>query len=169
MRFIDLQTLILKNVRYSIPNLTVMRILTTVLLLFSIPYFGLGQNTISGKVVDELGLPIYLAAISIANTDEATYSDYEGSFILTSNKDFHWKISISSKGYQTESFFVLSGGSTENIVLQYDEEMRKLINGTSSIFPRFFKNPLDRKPLFPKQKIELASTLFSDGDYKFIR
>ncbi len=167
MRFIDLWTLISKNPRYNIPNLTVMRILTTVLLLFSMPYFGLGQNTISGKVVDELGLPVYLAAISLDTTDEATYSDYEGSFVLTSSKDFHWKVSISSKGYQTESFFVLSGGRTEDIVLQYDEEMRKLINGTSSIFHRFFQHPLYREILFPKRKIELASTLFFDGDYKF--
>ncbi len=104
------------------------------LILSFSPFFSYGQNTISGTVIDELGLPIYLASVELEQTDEVTYTDYNGSFSLTSKKNFHWKIRISSKGYKTESFFVLDGGSTESILLEYDAEMKKLLEGNSSLF-----------------------------------
>jgi len=113
--------------RYHSPNLTEMRILTIVLLLAIAPLFGQAQNTITGKIVDELGLPIYMAAISIDSPKNIVYTDYDGNFTLTSEKDFHWKINISSAGYTTESFFVLSGGSAGEIILPYGNELRELL------------------------------------------
>ncbi|MEX0313592.1 MAG: carboxypeptidase-like regulatory domain-containing protein [Allomuricauda sp.] len=106
-----------------------MRIVTVMLILSSVPYFGFGQNAISGKIVDELGLPVYMATVEIHDTEDITHTDFDGSFSLNSEKDFHWKINIRSKGYKTESFFVLSGGSTGEIVLEYDAEMKKLLEG----------------------------------------
>ncbi|WP_190809507.1 carboxypeptidase-like regulatory domain-containing protein [Flagellimonas sp. S3867] len=106
-----------------------MRIVTIMLILSFVPYFGISQNTISGKIVDELGLPVYLATIEIHNTEDITHTDFDGFFSLKSEKGFHWKIEIKSKGYKTESFFVLSGGSTGEIVLEYDAEMKKLLEG----------------------------------------
>ena len=106
-----------------------MRIVTIMLILSFVPYFGFSQNAISGKIVDELGLPVYMATVEIHDTEDITYTDFDGSFSLRSEKDFHWKIDIKSKGYKTESFFVLSGGSTGDIVLEYDAEMKKLLEG----------------------------------------
>ncbi len=103
------------------------------LLLTFVPLIGLGQNTISGKIVDELGLPIYRASVEIHQTDAITYTDYEGAFTLTSAKDFHWKITIKSKGYKSESFFVLEGGKTAALVLEYDIEINTLLDDTSDI------------------------------------
>jgi len=122
------------------------------LILFVVPFFGLSQNTITGKVTDELGLPIYLASISIDASEDITYTDYNGSFSLTSEKDFHWKINIKSTGYKTESFFVLSGGSTESIVLEYNEEMKKLLDGHSSLHQKFHPKPWAKKTLFDKSE-----------------
>ncbi|WP_420320081.1 carboxypeptidase-like regulatory domain-containing protein [Flagellimonas sp.] len=104
-----------------------MRIATLMLILSFVPYFGFGQNAISGKIVDELGLPVYMATVEIQGTEDITYTDFEGLFSLKSEKGFHWKIEIKSKGYKTESFFVLSGGSAGEIVLEYDAEMKKLL------------------------------------------
>ncbi|WP_298791186.1 carboxypeptidase-like regulatory domain-containing protein [uncultured Allomuricauda sp.] len=106
-----------------------MRIVTIMLILSFVPYFGHSQNTISGKIVDELGLPVYLATVEINDTEDIAYTDFEGFFSLKSEKGFHWKIEIKSKGYKTESFFVLSGGSTGDIILEYNAEMRKLLEG----------------------------------------
>ncbi|MBO0321858.1 carboxypeptidase-like regulatory domain-containing protein [Muricauda sp. CAU 1633] len=106
-----------------------MRIVIFMLVLFSFPCLGMGQNVVSGKIIDELGLPIYFASVEINDTNEATYTDFDGNFSIESDKDFHWKLNISSKGYKTESYFVLSGGSAGEIVLQYDEELRKLLEG----------------------------------------
>ncbi len=99
------------------------------LILSFVPYFGLGQNTITGKIVDELGLPVYLATVEIHDTEDIAYTDLDGSFSLKSEKNFHWKIEIKSKGYKTESFFVLSGGSTGEIVLEYNAEMKRMLEG----------------------------------------
>nr|WP_299344484.1 carboxypeptidase-like regulatory domain-containing protein [Allomuricauda sp.] len=106
-----------------------MRKVTFTLILFTIPVFGIGQNMVTGKIIDELGLPIYRATVEINSTDDKAYTDFDGVFSLVSDKDFHWKINISSKGYKTESFFVLSGGSAGEIVLEYNAEMRKLLEG----------------------------------------
>lgn len=111
--------------------------LTLVLLLTLIPFFGLSQNTVTGKIVDELGLPIYMASVEIDQTDEVVYTGYDGNFSLTSKKDFHWKINITSTGYKPESFFVLDGGKTESLVLEYNEEMKKLLKGDSSLREKF--------------------------------
>ena len=106
-----------------------MRKVTFTLLLFAIPIFGLSQNVVTGKIIDELGLPIYLAMVEINSTDNKVYTNFDGVFTIESEKEFHWKINISSKGYKTESFFVLSGGSAGEIVLEYNEEMRRLLEG----------------------------------------
>ncbi|MEM9869056.1 MAG: carboxypeptidase-like regulatory domain-containing protein [Bacteroidota bacterium] len=99
------------------------------LICCSISFFGFGQNVVTGKIIDELGLPIYLAMVEINSTDIVTYTDFDGVFSLESNRNFHWKINISSKGYKTESFFVLSGGSAGEIILEYNEEMKKILEG----------------------------------------
>lgn len=136
--------------------LFIMRIVPIVLILFAIPFFGQTQNTITGKVTDELGLPIYLAAISIDTTEDITYTDFDGIFSLTSLKDFHWKIKINSTGYKTESFFVLSGGSTESIVLEYNEEMKKLLGGHSNLDSKFIPKIQSKKVLFDKPRRQIA-------------
>jgi len=112
------------------------------LILFLLPYSMVSQNSISGIVVDELGLPIYAASIAIQGTETITYTDVDGKFTLTSDKKFHWKINIASKGYQGESFFVLDGGKTEPIVLKYDAQMRQLILGAT-----FFRTQKSKKHL----------------------
>ena len=106
-----------------------MRKVPFTLMLFAIPFFGFSQNRVTGKIIDELGLPIYLAAVEINSTEDQVFTNFDGVFTLESEKDFHWKINISSKGYKTESFFVLSGGSAGEIVLEYNAEMRKLLEG----------------------------------------
>ena len=123
-----------------------MRIITIVLLLAFAPINGRAQHTVTGKIVDELGLPIYRAAISIDSSESIVYTDYDGNFMLSSEKDFHWKINISSAGYKTESFFVLSGGSAGEIILLYGDELRELlISENEQSQPDDLKKPEQQK------------------------
>ncbi len=122
-----IEILIPEYLRYHYPNLAVMRILTIVLLLAFAPFFTQAQNSVHGKIVDELGLPIYMAAISLDSTDSVVFTDLDGNFTLTNEKKFHWKINISSAGYKTESFFVLDGGNAGEIILEYGDELRELL------------------------------------------
>ncbi len=110
-----------------------MRIAILMLVLSIVPYVGFSQNKITGKIVDELGFPVYRASVEINATDNISYTDYDGSFSLSSPKDFHWKINIKSKGYKPESFFVLNGGSTGDIVLEYDADIKKLLDSSTSL------------------------------------
>ena len=126
--------------RYHCPNLAVMRICIIVLLLAFTPLFGQAQNTVSGKIVDELGLPIYMAAISLDSSENVVHTDFDGNFTLTSEKKFHWRINISSAGYKTESFFVLDGGNAGEIILEYGDELRELLISEQSP-PDDLKNP----------------------------
>lgn len=105
-----------------------MRSWTFVLALALVPLFGRAQNAIHGKVVDELGLPIYLASVTLGDSDATAFTDYDGNFLLESDKVFHWKITIASRGYKPESFFVLSGGYTGELILEYGEEMYALLD-----------------------------------------
>lgn len=134
--------------------------LTLVLLLTIIPLLGFSQNTVTGKIVDELGLPIYMASVAIEQTDDITYTDSDGSFTLTSKKDFHWKVNIKSKGYKSESFFVLSGGKTESLVLEYNAEMKKLLIGNSSINIKSIF-PIHKSILNPKSSNEFSIAFIS--------
>jgi|GEM_PF-2548618 len=134
--------------------------LTLVLLLTFIPLFGISQNTVTGKIVDELGLPIYMASVAIEQTDDITYTDSDGTFTLTSKKDFHWKVNIKSKGYKSESFFVLSGGKTESLVLEYNAEMKKLLIGNSSINIRSIF-PIQKSILNPKSSNKFSIAFIS--------
>lgn len=117
-----------------------MRIVHTVLLLAFAALYGQAQNTVTGKIVDELGLPIYMAGISLDASETVVYTDYDGNFTLSSEKDFHWKINISSAGYKTESFFVLDGGNAGEIILQYGDELRELLLSGQSL-PDDLKKP----------------------------
>jgi roadblock/LC7 domain-containing protein len=129
------------------------------LVLSFIPYFGVSQNKITGKIVDELGFPIYRASVEINATDNITYTDYDGSFTLISEKDFHWKINITSKGYKPESFFVLNGGNTGDIVLKYDADINKLLDGSSNLHQRFYWDSWNEEILFPKSESLVVSIL----------
>ena len=49
-----------------------MRILTTVFLLVVVPMATMAQQKVSGRIVDELGLPVYRATIELDQTKEVT-------------------------------------------------------------------------------------------------
>lgn len=87
-------------------------------LLFSV--YGQAQShTVSGKVVDELGLTIPGATILIKGTTNATSSDFDGAFTIKVPKD--GTLIVSYVGYKTQQIPV-GGKATINITLQTDSQ-----------------------------------------------
>ncbi|NJB37347.1 carboxypeptidase-like regulatory domain-containing protein [Croceivirga sp. JEA036] len=109
-----------------------MRKLTSALFMSAAFTFAYSQHTVKGKVIDELGLPVYMAQIQILGADTTTFTDVDGYFKLESEKGFHWKLDIGSAGFKPETFFVLSAGRTEDIVLKYDTAIKSLIGRTEN-------------------------------------
>ncbi len=105
--------------------------LITFILVFA-AQFCFSQNRVTGKVVDELGFPLYKASITLVDSGEIAYTDFDGDFTLESTQKFHWKVTIDSEGFEPEIFFVLDGGSMETIVLNFDLDMRELISDETS-------------------------------------
>ena len=96
--------------------------------------FAHAQNKVTGKVVDELGFPIASASIVLEDTKTEVYTDFDGIFTLVSEKDFYWKVTIASKGYAPETFYVLEGGNAGSITLSLDIDLKDLMkNNTGQI------------------------------------
>lgn len=104
-----------------------MRVLTTLLISLCIPCLTYAQHTVYGKIIDELGLPVYRVAVEIPETKEVVFTDMEGLFSITSGKNFHWKLNINCTGYKSELFFVLDGGKARNIMLEYDVDLNAIL------------------------------------------
>ncbi|MEN1783640.1 MAG: carboxypeptidase-like regulatory domain-containing protein [Bacteroidota bacterium] len=108
-----------------------MRIYLLLLLGALLPYLGQAQHRVTGKIVDELGLPIYLAAITMEGYESPIYTNYDGEFEVQSDQNFHWKLTVSHEGYKPASLFVLSGGHAGEIVMEYNAAMNAILNETS--------------------------------------
>lgn len=90
-------------------------------------FLCLAQHQVSGTIVDELGLPVIKAKITLDDSSTAIFTDYKGVFLISSETDFYWKINISCEGFLTETYYVLDGGNAGNIMLAYDIDMKKLM------------------------------------------
>lgn len=77
--------------------------------------------------MDELGLPVNKAKITMEDSSTEIFTDYQGVFSITSETDFYWKIKISCEGFLTETYYVLDGGNAGNIILAYDIDINSLL------------------------------------------
>ncbi|GGG51806.1 hypothetical protein GCM10011414_21770 [Croceivirga lutea] len=123
--------------------------------------FSYAQHHVKGRIVDDMGFPILMASITLSNSENIAYSDYEGNFELESDKDFYWKIEIASKGYSTETFYVLNAGNTGDIALSYELNLDEILeNGTGFLDFKLIKPKLFYTQLFQQRtKYLLNKTL----------
>ena len=79
-----------------------MKTLTTILILFFIPFLGFGQSgSIIGKVTDkQTGEPLPFCNVFINNTTIATTTDFEGNYELKDLPEGEFEIGFSFIGYQ---------------------------------------------------------------------
>ncbi len=98
------------------------KILSTVFLLFALISYG--QNTLSGVVLDDNGVPLPGANVIIEDTNTGVSTDFDGNFQITASQG--QVLAISYIGYTTQ-YVTVAGQSTINISLQLDNELEEVV------------------------------------------
>ena len=97
-------------------------LLSTVFLLFSL--FSVSQNTVTGVVSDENGVPLPGANVVIDGTSTGVSTDFDGNFEITASQG--QVLAISYIGYLTQ-YINISSQTNFNISLQLDNELDEVV------------------------------------------
>ncbi|MDA0331251.1 MAG: carboxypeptidase-like regulatory domain-containing protein [Bacteroidetes bacterium] len=97
-------------------------IFSTVFLLFSL--LSNSQNSVTGIVSDENGIPLPGANVIIEGTSTGVSTDFDGNFEITANQG--QVLAISYIGYLTQ-YINVSGQTNINISLQLDNELEEVV------------------------------------------
>ena len=97
-------------------------LLSTVFLFFSL--LSVGQNSLTGVVSDENGVPLPGANVVIDGTSTGVSTDFDGNFEITASQG--QVLAISFIGYTTQ-YITVSGQSNFNISLQLDNELEEVV------------------------------------------
>ena len=98
------------------------KILSTVFLLFTM--FSFAQNSITGVVSDENGVPLPGANVIIEATNTGVSTDFDGNFEFTANQG--QVLAFSYIGYTTQ-YVTVASQSGINISLQLDNELEEVV------------------------------------------
>lgn len=92
-------------------------------ILFNISLFGYSQTSVSGRVIDENGIPVSYANIIFKKSNVGTYSDNDGNFTLKSDKNYN-VIEVSSIGFATKEVRLKDNHTIQlQVVLVEGEEL----------------------------------------------
>ena len=97
-------------------------ILSSVFLVFTLLSYG--QNSVSGVVSDENGVPLPGANVIIENTNTGVSTDFDGNFEINAAQGD--VLAISYIGYTTQ-FITANGQMGLNISLQLDNELEEVV------------------------------------------
>ena len=97
-------------------------LLSTVFLFFSL--LSVGQNSLTGVVSDENGVPLPGANVVIDGTSTGVSTDFDGNFEITASQG--QVLAISFIGYTTQ-YITVSGQSNLDISLQLDNELEEVV------------------------------------------
>jgi len=71
------------------------------------------QQTLSGTVADESGMPLANANIVVEGTKDGVVTDFDGNFTLTTDREFPIKLLISYVGFETQTLTVENNGAIQ--------------------------------------------------------
>jgi len=122
------------------------------------------QNTISGSVTDNNGLPLPGANIAIVGESLGTISDSDGKFTLNTAKKPPYSIDISSVGFLTQRINITS--SNQKVVVKLLEEENKLneiVVSASRTPERVLESPVTIERMGIQEIRNTSSPSFYDG------
>ena len=93
-------------------------------MLFLVSGFAFAQQTISGLVTDEAGVPLPGATVVVDQTNDGTTTDFDGNYSISASDG--QSISISFVGYQTLSI-VVGDGADYNVSLKPDSLLDEVV------------------------------------------
>ncbi|WP_289044544.1 TonB-dependent receptor [uncultured Olleya sp.] len=138
----------------------------TILSIILLCFCGLSfaQTTISGTVVDDVSQqPIPSANVVIAGTSTGTATDFDGTFVLTTDQKPPFKIQVSSVGFTSKDLEVTSNDQKFNIVLNEGTSLDEVVISASRTPERIFESPVTVERFGLKEIKNTASADFYDG------
>lgn len=132
-------------------------------LLFLFCFSAYSQTTITGNVLDNSGLPILGANIIVTGTSEGTVSDFDGNFRLTVSVQPPFTISVSSVGYESQSYQITSNNQVVNSVLNEGTSLDEIVVSASRTPERLFESPVTVERFGIKEVKNTASATFYGG------
>ena len=122
------------------------------------------QNTISGTITDENGLPLPGASIKVMGESTAATTDAEGKFTLSPKKQPPFKIEVSSVGHAPQSIEVSSLKQTISVqLLSEDINLDEIVVSASRTPERILESPVTIERMGIKEVKNTSSATFYDG------
>ena len=136
-------------------------IFTLFIVLFSVAMSA--QVTFTGQVIDDSGMPIPLANISLEGEDIGTVTDFDGMFTLTVDKEFPIVIQASSVGYESNKTTVTADSENIQIILREGSELDVVVISASRAPERIFESPVSIEAYSAQDIKSTASSNFYTG------
>jgi len=112
------------------------------LLLITSPLL-FAQQSLTGQVLDNEGIPLFGANIVIENSSERTTTDENGAFQISTNRDFPFNLVVSYIGYGTQvipvqnsssiSIFLQSDNLFDEVIISASRKAEKLQEAPSAV------------------------------------
>lgn len=122
------------------------------------------QNTISGSVTDNNGLPLPGANITIVGESLGTVSDYDGKFSLKVSKQLPFIIEVSSVGFLTERVNITSNNQKVTVkLLEEENKLNEIVVSASRTPERVLESPVTIERMGLQEIRNTSSPSFYDG------
>jgi len=136
-------------------------ILKVFMLCFCLSSFS--QSTVKGKVTDDTGQPLPGANIIVEGTTVGTSSDFDGNYILNTEKTPPFNIVISYTGFETQTLEVTTNNQIVNVQMAEGNELDEVVISASRTPERIFESPVTVERFGLKEIKNTASVDFYDG------
>lgn len=122
------------------------------------------QNTISGSVTDNNGIPLPGANIAIVGESIGTISDSDGKFILKTSKQPPYAIEISSVGFLTQKVNITSNNQKVDAkLLEEENKLNEIVVSASRTPERVLESPVTIERMGLQEIRNTSSPSFYDG------
>jgi hypothetical protein len=136
------------------------------LFILSLFFCGISfaQNSISGTVTDSKNAPISGVTVSVIGASNATITDSDGKFLISTSKKFPFSIQISNIGYASQKVVINSSNQKINVQLQDEEtKLNEIVISASRTPERVIESPVTIERMNLQQIKSTTSSTFYDG------
>jgi outer membrane receptor protein involved in Fe transport len=121
------------------------------------------QTTVSGTVTDSDGQPLPGANV-VLDSSNGTVADFDGNFVLVTDQQPPFSISVSSVGFETSSVQVSSSNLTLSIQLSdANTQLDEIVVSASRVAQRIFESPVTVEKFNVQQITNSPSADFFTG------
>ena len=136
------------------------------LIILSLFFCGVtfAQNTISGTVTDDSGLPLPGATIKIIGESTSTLSDAGGNFKMTPKSQPPFTVEISNIGFASQSIEVASLEEKISVsLIKQEVNLDEIVVSASRTPERILESPVTIERMGIKEVKNTSSATFYDG------